>query len=327
MLKMYDNKINTDRLKENLVGKILECIPSNIKSIDYLMDILDLGRESVYRRLKGDIPFTMKEVILLSTNLDFSLDELLSEVKADHAIFRMSQKNEYNSTQGFLSTHEFYHDSMHDLYHGEENFMEITMNRAISFFIADKEALLKFFYYKWEHQFGKVPLNYFLSETKIPENIKNICKKTLFYAQRVKATFILEPHIFYNIFQEIKYFQQRGLISDKELALLKKDLKDLLCEMETLVQNGMNEAGTKVYVYISSIHIGNNSAYMVYNQHQSTYLGIHSGNSMHTNNRQICQMHKNWIDSLKKYSILISNCNEKMQAEFFNQQYSYLGDL
>lgn len=324
---MNDNNFKSNRIKEELIKKILECIPSNIKSIDYLMDILELGRESVYRRLKGDIPFTLKEVISLSANLGFSIDELVSEAKTDKATFALTSKDNLNAQQSFLSIHESYHDILQDLYQTRNSLLEISMSRAISFFVSDRDILHRFLYYKWIHQYEKVPLNYFLKDVTVPENVKNICRKTLFYTKHINTVIILEPNIFCNIFQEIKYFYQRGLISDEELRQLKDELKDLLQHMEKLVQNGENDIGTRMHIYVSSLHIGNNSMYIECDNQAFTLMGIHSGSSIYTKDKQICYMHKTWIDSLKKYATLISNSNEKMQADFFNQQYQHLEEL
>lgn len=316
-----------DNLTEKLTQKILESIPSNIKSTDYLMDILELGRESVYRRLKGDIAFTLKEIIILATNLSFSIDELIAEVKTDQATFGIVKKETHTSLQSFQAITEFYYDLMYELHEANNKYMEISMNQLFIFMVTDKENLFKFLCYRWIHQFEKVPLNYFLSEVKIQDKIKSICKKTQHYTKFIDTVIIIDPNIFLNLITEIRYFYDRKLISDEELRLLRDELKSLLNEMEILVQKGVNEMGTKIDIYISSFYIENNSAYNKHGNCSSMYLGIHSGSVIYSHDRQVCSIHKDWLNSLKKYSTLISNCNEKMQADFFNQQYKYLEEL
>jgi hypothetical protein len=57
--------------KDALTTKILDSIPKNIKPIEYLIKILDISKESAYRRLRGEIPFTFEEMSKLSLDLDF----------------------------------------------------------------------------------------------------------------------------------------------------------------------------------------------------------------------------------------------------------------
>lgn len=316
-----------DELKDKLTKKILESIPPNIKSTDYLMDILELGRESVYRRLKGDIAFTLKEIMVLSSNLGFSVDELLAETNPERAIFGLTKKETHSSLQGFQAVHKFYHDYAFDMYQSQTKSFEISLNRILCFFVADKDTLFKFFYYKWVHQFDKVSLNYSMSDVDVPEDVKDLCKKTQHYIKYIDTTLILDPNIFYYFFHEIKYFQERRLITDEEVTQMTEEFREMLREMETVVLSGSNDLGGQWYVYISPLRVENNSSYMVCDNRVLSSLDIHSGSNMYSYDRQFCSMHKAWLDSMKKYSMLISNCNEKMQAEFFNQQYRYLDEF
>ena len=66
-----------NNLNKSVLDKILNCIPENIKPVNYLMDILDLGKESAYRRLRGEKALSLEEIHKLSVELSFSLDEIL----------------------------------------------------------------------------------------------------------------------------------------------------------------------------------------------------------------------------------------------------------
>ena len=67
---------NTDT-REIVINKILAQIPPSMKPVDYISDILDIGKESAYRRLRGEMSFTLDEVIKLSVELRVSLDEIV----------------------------------------------------------------------------------------------------------------------------------------------------------------------------------------------------------------------------------------------------------
>ena len=43
---------------------------------DMLMDTLYIGKEAVYRRLRGEVPFTLQESALISRKLGISLTKL-----------------------------------------------------------------------------------------------------------------------------------------------------------------------------------------------------------------------------------------------------------
>lgn len=55
--------MNKDDISQKLISRILISIPDNINPVLYLMDLLDLSRESAYRRIRGEIPFTFWEIL------------------------------------------------------------------------------------------------------------------------------------------------------------------------------------------------------------------------------------------------------------------------
>ena len=318
--------IMENKTKSILIKKILESIPYNIKSTNYLMDILELGRESVYRRLKGDIAFTLDEIITLSTNLGFSIDEIIAETKSDKVIFGISSNVNLSDKETY-HFNDFSLDILTNLHKVDECNITSILNKVPFLFITDKEYLSRFFYYKWKHQFDKVPLDYCLSDVKIPEEFKATCKKKQHYAKHINTTFILDSNIFYNTFKEIKYYYERGLIENEELQNIKHEISDLLNDLQTIMQQGINEMNSRLFFYISSMHIDNSSSRIDSNNKSLIFMDLYSESCIYTSDPQFCKLHKKKMDSLKKYSILISESNEKMQAEFFSQQKRYLSEL
>ena len=75
----------TMNLNKIVLTKILDIMPENLKPVTLLMDVLDIGKESAYRRLRGEKPFSMEEIYKLSLVLNFSLDEIISNDKSDAA--------------------------------------------------------------------------------------------------------------------------------------------------------------------------------------------------------------------------------------------------
>jgi len=63
-------------LNKRIVASILKHIPENEKPVVYLINILNISCESIYRRLRGDIPFSIEELVKLASNLDFSIDTI-----------------------------------------------------------------------------------------------------------------------------------------------------------------------------------------------------------------------------------------------------------
>lgn len=55
-----------------------------------LIDMLYLGKEAVYRRLRGEVPFTLAEAATISQKMGVSLDKLVGSNKGMNAIFDLN---------------------------------------------------------------------------------------------------------------------------------------------------------------------------------------------------------------------------------------------
>ena len=52
-------------------------------TVDLLMDIVSIGKEAAYRRLRGEIPFTLEEAVSICSRLNVSLDVLAGTKQED----------------------------------------------------------------------------------------------------------------------------------------------------------------------------------------------------------------------------------------------------
>lgn len=80
----------TNELNTGLIEAIKEKIPANSNLANVLIDILFIGREAVYRRLRGEVPFTLTEAAIISRKLGVSLDKIVGISFKDNAVFDMN---------------------------------------------------------------------------------------------------------------------------------------------------------------------------------------------------------------------------------------------
>lgn len=301
-----------------LSNKILERIPPGVNSFDYLTEALSLSRESVYRRLRGIIPFTFEEILNLSTKLDISMDDLLKGDKAEKAIFNLENNMLSGVGDDYIEVFRSYCDEMEVLSKAKSNQIIISVNRILSVFTCPFENLFKFYYYKWLHQFGETPLNYYFSDVSIPDELNELRIKGANYSNIQDVTIISDRNMFYNTIQEIKYYSDRDLITPDEIRLIKQDIMSFVEGFYQFSLNGISGNGARYEVYLSSLNIENNTSYVVCDDKVSCSYWIHSDNNVYSFDPELCMLQKDWLDSLKKYSVLISHSNQKMQAELLS---------
>ncbi|MDR2627858.1 MAG: hypothetical protein LBC40_07480 [Dysgonamonadaceae bacterium] len=284
------------------------------------MDLLEISRESAYRRLRGDVPFSIEEISKLALELDFSIDELIRESK-DRLVFfgpRTPAKDFSHAFQIMLQKTYYYIQRMTQAQEAESL---VVINHIPPVFTVYFEHLFRFLYYRWLHQNRKSSLNYCFADVIIPQEITELQKKIKFAARSLSNTYIFDPNIILNLISVVQYYYRRKLLSEKELDLLVEDILSQISLFEKIAQTGYSDYKTaRCDIFLSSISIEGNSNYIRFDQSMSSYYFTDMVNSIIISDEQICTMHKEWIESLKKYSTLITQSGEILQSEYFEQQ-------
>ena len=318
------------RGKQNdlLSAKILESIPENIKPIEFLTELLNIGKESAYRRMRSEIPFTFEEITKLSLELDFSVDEIIGKNKEERIFLDLQANSTANHEESFLAMIQEYYKYTELLSNAQEKEIYVVLNRISISLLIGFDSLFKLYYYNWKHQTYNISLNEPFSETVIPPQINAIRQQFKLIKPNIyNVHYIIDRDIFQNITREIQYYYNRKLITEEEIVVLKDELFLALKNMETIMQTGCNEFGASASYYLSLIDIESNVNCAVFDGNIASLYFMHPVSSICIVNQEICNMLKRWVESIKKFSILVTLSNEILQAEFINKQSEYLNNL
>ena len=310
-------------LNKRLVENVLKHIPKNEKPVVYLVNTLNISCESAYRRIRGDIPFTVSELIMLATNLEFSIDDIYDKEKQNHAFYDFSRM-EKNSTDFFLLMLKKHNELLEKLSYAKKIEIMMAFNTFPPPFFTGFLNLFRFAYYKWLYQDGEIYRNMPFSETVIPDEVILLQKRMGGNLMKgAVAILILDSAIFLNMIKEIQYFYQRRLLTNEEMLLLKEETVHLIEQYEDIAQIGMY-GNAKVQLYLSSLCVNSNTVYYKYDDKTDPLFWIFTVNPVVIQNAEFTSMQLKWLNSLKRQSALISQSNEILQAEFFFQQREYI---
>ncbi len=318
----------TNDLNNILVEKIKCHIPKNVKPLPFLMNLLGLSKESVYRRLRGEIHFTFDEACELSNRLGFSIDEILANDTGDRVFFNLQVDHTLPSSVAFFRMLKQYLSQLEQMAVCENKEVIYSRNRLSVIHSIGCDCLFKFMYYKWTHQMNDVPSNYSLSDVVLPNEIVETCnlikevKKNL-----ANITYIIDQSILLRTIGEIQYYCRRKLISEMELSLIHDELLRVVAACEKQAIEGCDEAGVKMTYYLSTFDIESNIDYACYDDECISYNWVHAINPLIISSPKLCLFQKKWLESIRKYSVLITQSNELVQSEFFNKQRSYIENM
>lgn len=311
-----------------LVTLMREKIPAGTNLAGTLSEILCMGKEAIYRRLRGEVPFTFDEMVTISQRLNISLDYIVGNVFTDEAILDFNMLHSPDPYENYTEIQAYYL-KLFDSLAGDPTSRSSTATNFIPYTLYAKyEHLSKFRLIRWMYQNEKIAIPTSLSDLEIPEELVRIHSSLCERVREVnETTFIWDANLFRAFVEEIRYFAGIGLVSREDVELMKKDLLDLIDEIEDLCIRGSFANGNKLQIYLSNINI--EAAYSVLEKEnfEICLFRVYTVNSMDSLHPVICNIQKNWIKSLKRHSTLISQSSEMQRMMFLNEQRSIVETL
>lgn len=316
------------QLNERLIHAMQEQLPKRSNLALALMSILSLGKGAAYRRLSGEVMFTFEEVAKISQNLGVSLDKIVATSKTleviPWAFINMNTLYSPPSYQ-YMEQYERKLKILSEMLNNIQNQSKAVVRNALShlpfYFIAHYRNLFLFRHYKRAYLTkGTNPVFRFSDITITPGllSIKNqLLKKCL---EIPKNLLILDKNVFSLFVEDIEYFYRRQLITENERMNLKEELLDLLAFIENITETGTFKTGSEVSIYLSDVALEGSYIHLESDNFEGSLQYMYFVDTLSFNNPIICQMQKNWIESLKRYSTLITQTGDMQRIEFFNKQ-------
>lgn len=320
--------------KENINKKLIETIKNYISNdeniISRLEDILGIGQQSIYRRLRDEIPFTFEEVMKIALELSFSIDEIIGKYHHKGTFLDMESymKEEMDILEVYNEFIEKSVDMMHKMGNSSDATLISSRNNYPLSLLLRFENLTKFKYFKIRHLQEEDAQKIKYSDITLTLANRESMKKYLYYYRKInKIELIIDYNIFLSLLKEITYFYKRKLITDSELTVLQTELFELIDQIERIMSSGKNEEGSQIFCYLSTFNIETNYTYLHYDDKKLVKFWAYAEIPMIISDPKVCSLQKEWLDSLKKYSTLITGSNELQRIHYLDKQREYIKNI
>lgn len=315
-------------LNNVFVKKLRTRISKEVQLVPFLMDLLDMTKESVYRRVRSQIPFTFEEISRISIELGMSIDEIIGNNENQRVFFDIKSCAENKAIEILGETMQSSLDIIQHVRKGEHSKLIFAGNRFPVYTSIPFENLIKFRIFRWIHQVEDVPLNFYLSDFKVPQDIITLQKKFVYEYQRIKKQeMIVDNNTLHSSIKDINYFYKRELINTDELRVIQDELYQLVDHLEMLTKKGVNKVGSDVLIYVSTLNIEVNSLYYESDDQSYSQLWSYFSSQVNISNTEATRNHKYWLESLKKYATLITLSDEVQRSLYLNRQRRLIANI
>ncbi|MDR1370114.1 MAG: hypothetical protein LBJ72_08350 [Dysgonamonadaceae bacterium] len=316
-------------IHEDLVDIIKYHTPGNENAVDTLIRIIPLSKEAAYRRLRGEIPFTLSEAVRISEKLDVSLDSLVGIDKKSSFMFHIKQLFSENPFESYYDLLVASLDIYKQLHEGAEVKFYCAGNMLPPVFYFKYRALSQYIFFKWFYQsFHINGTNTGFKDVVIPEKVLSMQQKIYSEAIQIETYFIIGEDLISSLIFDIRYFASIDLISPEEILRLKDDLFCLLDDLERITTNAhFVTTGAKAFIYLSNAYFDGNYSYMTSSNYKVSSIYLYGINHLNCIDATIYESHKLWMESLIAHSTLISGSGKLHATDFFSHQRELLNTI
>jgi hypothetical protein len=320
--------------QKELIVALENLCPANMSLADILADLLQVSKDSAYRRIRGETIIDLNELILISKHFRISLDSLIgftsnsvvfnyNPIKTidDYKVYLTSIIRDLGMLTNFEQVRVVYAAQDIPLFHN---------------FRFEKLARFKLFYWlrsivNIEDMQGKR-----FEEDAIDNELLYLGKELYDAYSRVPSEEIWTEITPVSLFKQVDFCWSSGLFVSQEQALAVCD--DIQLEFTRLEEQA--KSGIKITssgqasgfkknfrLYLSEIEIGNNCIYTEINGQKHAYLAFNTFNKISTANQPFCEEIERWLNNLITKSTPISEVSEKHRYRFFKKLHRGLEEV
>lgn len=312
-----------------IIDQIARQLPKNENPVHYLVKILSMSKETAYRRIRNQIPFSINEVAVIAEYFNLSVDQLLNIKSEDDSFFNRNFNLGWTPEDVYFNLLKNEIETMESLSASANIKITAALNR-IPFRLLPYPLLFKLDYCHYLYSTGKISLmTSRFSDSEVPSTVDDLRTKAAACLSRLSpVTCIIDSMLYSNTIRKVHYYHRLGFVSGEDLKRLQAELFELLEMYETLLRNGKSSTGSNYIFYYSffnldsttiSIECGDDSLLQVWIYPESPLVV--------KNNEQVRDIQKRWIDSKIRNSTLISKTADIQQIEMLREIYKQVSEL
>jgi hypothetical protein len=311
-------KINRFNHQIELLEKIKEKVQQSYSYADEIADLLEISKDAVYRRMRGETSLSLDEAMLLIHH--FQLDNPFQITNNTVNFQYESYTNENNEIQRYLQ--KLISDL--ELIRQEKTSELIFCAEDVPLFHYFNFPLLaafKLFYWQKSILYTDSFQDKIFSTTIIDENLIALSKELTTKYTTVPSIEIWTENTINSVLQQIEFYYEAGYIPTKEITLaILEEVKLMVDTLENQTINGTkNQSNASFQFFLSDITIGNNCILAKNELGSVLYLSYNTFNILKSNNIQFIQENEKWINRIIDNSIPLSKSSQKIRNKFFQK--------
>ncbi len=309
---------STPNIQSVFLEQIKNRLPENISFADKLAELLNISRDSAYRRIRGETVLSLDEVKQLCDRFGVSLDAILSPAVNTSLFHHRALSTTYTLEQWLNSVGR--NMEVVNGFHQREMIFAARDMFIFHYFRLPELSAFKMFF--WLKTVIKDPTyaNQSFHTDVIPKEILQAGNKLWKLYATVPSTEIWSDEAINETIKQIEFYHECRFFANKKQAM---QLCDRLIELINLIKSdaaeGKKTGGEAFKLYENEILIADNTVLARMDKMRMVYINYNTLNLLTTHQETFCDKAEKYLDNLIKNSTLISVSAEKERNKFFNK--------
>lgn len=321
--------LESSTLQQVLFDRIKNLIPDKKALPAEIADLLDIGLDAAYRRIKGATPLKFSEVVAIATHFHQSLDELVGDINPSAVTFLPSSLQQKDS--GMVPYLNGLKILMKSLIQDDATGIIIASKDIPTFQLFQFPELLQFKMFFWRKTMfddpslrdEKFSLGFISHER---ETINSLCIEIARLYAQLDSTEVWTAELVDGLVKQIRYYNDLGQFETPQDALkLVVQAEDMVNFLQKMAEVGkkllISNSGYKggVYdLYRQDLIVNDNVISLIMNNQVRTFHVYNSIEYLQTGHQIYGKQVRIWLENLPKRSVPISTFNERSRVVFFN---------
>ena len=308
----------TSNLQAAFLDQVKSRLSDKISFVETLASILEISRDSAYRRIRGETVLSMDEAKKLCDLFGISLDAHFSAATNSSLFHHRALSTSYSLDRWLNSVAKNF-----TFFNTFERKEMIFAARDLPIFHHFRLPELNAFkLFVWLKTVIKDPAyaNRNFSFDGVPDETLKAARKIWQLYSTIPTVEIWSDEVIHETLKQIVFYHECGFFEDNSQPLIICDkLIELIGLIRTEAKQGRTLNGESYQLYENEILIANNTIYAQMDNIRYVYINYNTLSLLVTQQQSFCDKTVNYLNSLRKNSVQISMSAEKERNKFFNR--------
>ena len=306
--------------QKKLFETLKQRLGSNKSSLIHrVQEALHLKKSTAYKRINCSSTLSVDELVSLSEDMQFSLDDIFFNHK--HITFKHPFVNEPENRRNFINQFDFY---LSPLDRKDGKSLTFLANELPLFYYFNHPHIFHFTVSIWDHLHwseGRLQID---SALKYDEQLKDFRNLTRQRISNIELVEVWNSNMLNNLYQQIIFSVTiRAFKSIANISSLIEDINQLILELKRATEQKRDN----LTIYLNEF--GNYLNMVTYNSNsmKSTFVAVDYPKFIVSENPQFYEFSQDWINKIKRRSVLISGEGYQYQELFFRKMETDFADF